>query len=229
MNVPARRPARLIYVDDSGAELTGFATFSWVEVSLDDWRAGLGQILRWRAHLTKNYGIPKNYELHAVNFANGRGNPSIDETWNRRKAHRSAVLDEAFNRFSTWTWLHGGTVYSSTKLRREAFASERARVYAELVQHLDRRLEDAGEWGFLVMDGDGSDGSYITAHRQLPIATRSLIEDPAFQHSYRSQWVQLADLTAYAAYQSLARVAEKKFAWDWYTTLADRCDPPIEV
>lgn len=226
---PSRRPARLIYVDDSGAERSGFATFSWIEVSLDDWSTGLAQVLRWRSHLTKTHGIPKNYELHAVNFANGRGNPSVNDAWNRRKAHRSAVLDEAFDRFASWTWLRAGTVYSSTQLRREDFAGERARVYGELVQLLDRRLEEAGEWGFLVMDGDGTDSSYITAHRQLPIASRSLIEDPAFQHSYRSQWVQLADLTAYAAYQSLVRVPEKRFAWEWYGALGDRGDEPVEV
>lgn len=225
----APRPTRLIYVDDSGAEQTGYATFSWLEVSLDDWRSGLAEILKWRAHLTKQYGIPKHYELHAVNFANGRGNPSVHEAWNRRKAHRSAVFDEAFTRFSHWSWLRAGTVYSKTELPRDAFARERARVYTELVRHLDSRLDANGEWGLLVMDGDGSDTSYITAHRELPIETRALIEDPAFQHSSRSQWVQLADLTAYASYQALAQIPEKKFAWNWYDMLGHICDPPLEV
>ncbi|MGP9613777.1 DUF3800 domain-containing protein [Brachybacterium sp. AOP42-B2-9] len=54
--------------------------------------------------------------------------------------------------------------------------------------------------GLLVMDGDGTDTSYIAAHHELPIATRSLLEDPGSQHSSRSQWVQIADLIAYAAY-----------------------------
>lgn len=79
------------------------------------------------------------------------------------------------------------------------------------------------------MDGDGTDTSYISAHRELPIATRSLIEDPAFQHSSRSQWVQIADLIAYASYQSLIRIEEKKFAWEWYSSLDARGGELTEV
>lgn len=223
------RPTRLIYVDDSGAEVTGYATYSWIEVPLDDWRPALEQILDWRAQLTAEHHIPKNYELHAVNFANGRGNPSLDEAWNRRKAHRLTVLEDAFSRFAQWEWLRAGTVYSKTSLRRDHFGRERARVYGELVALLDQRLSKAGEWGLLVMDGDGSDSSYITAHRSLPIDTRSLIEDPAFQNSSRSQWVQIADLVAYAAYQSIALIPGKEFAWDLYARLNGRADPPQEI
>lgn len=106
------RPTRLIYVDDSGAEATGYATFSWIAVSLEDWRVGLAEILQWRADLASAYGIPKHYELHAVKFANGRGNPSVDASWNRRKVHRSHVFDEAFARFAGWKWLQVGSVYS---------------------------------------------------------------------------------------------------------------------
>lgn len=79
------------------------------------------------------------------------------------------------------------------------------------------------------MDGDVSDGSYITAHRGLLLSTRSLVEDPAFQHSSRSQWVQLADLIAYAAYQSLQRADEKRFAWDWYERLGAQATAPQSV
>lgn len=223
------RAARIIYVDDSGAETTGFATYSWVSVMLDDWREALSDILAWRQDLTSTYSIPKNHELHAVKFANGRGNPSLDAEWNRRKAHRSAVLDESFERFASWEWLSVGSVYSKTALRRDHFAKERARVYSQLVHHLDDRLASADEWGTLVMDGDGTDTSYIAAHRELPIGTRSLLEDPGFQHSSRSQWVQIADLVAYAAYQSVAQVEEKQFSWGWYGTLEGRGAELLEV
>lgn len=219
----------MIYVDDSGAETAGYATYSWVSVTLDDWREALADILDWRQDLANAYLIPKNYELHAVKFANGRGNPSRDEGWNRRKAHRSKVLAETFERFSSWRWLRAGTVYSTTTLRRDHFAREKSRVYGELVHRLDAQLSAAGEWGLLVMDGDGTDTSYIAAHRELPIATRSLLEDPGFQHSSRSQWVQIADLIAYAAYQSVARIEEKRFFWEWYGMLENRGADAIEV
>lgn len=216
------RPTRVIYVDDSGAESIGIATFSWVSLLLDGWRNGLDEVLAWRQHLTTIYGIPKHYELHATKFANGRGNPSIDPQWNRRKAHRSAVLDETFERFSRWSWMQSGTVYTTKRVRGESFRMTRYRAYASLVRHLDASLTRDREWGMRVMDGDGSDTSYISAHRQLPIAQRSLLEDPAFQSSARSQWVQVADLIAYAGYQSILRIPEKEFTWTWYERLAPR-------
>lgn len=228
MNI-SPRPARFIYVDDSGAEQTGFATYSWVTVAFDHWRQALGDVLSWRAPLTRTYGIPKKYELHATQFANGRGNPSLDDTWNRRKANRSAVLDETFERFATWDWMTIGTIYSNSESHRESFKKKRHRVYSHLIHHLDEQLRSADEWGTLVMDGDGSDTSYISAHRELPLETRSLLEDPSFQSSSRSQWVQIADLVAYAAYQDVARIPEKHFAWPWYPKLAPLSATTISV
>lgn len=130
------KPVRLFYVDDSGAERSGYATFSWIEFIIDDWNAGL---------------------------------------------------------------------------------------------MLDRRLQVDGELGLLVMDGDGTDSSYYAAHRDLDLGTRALIEDPAFQNSHRSQWVQIADLIAYAGYQHLVRLPEKQFAWEWYRTLGERVLGTFEV
>lgn len=216
---PSHRATRIFYVDDSGAETTGIASYSWVSVLLDDWRAALSEVLAWREHLNTTYGIPKHYELHATKFANGRGNPSLDDAWNRSKANRSVVLDESFNRFAEWGWMTAGTIYSQGNDRREGFKKRRHRVYSKLVHQLDGDLHKANEWGMLVMDGDGSDTSYISAHRELDIATRSLLEDPGFQHSSRTQWVQVADLVAYAAYQHIAEIPEKQFAWQWYPTL----------
>jgi hypothetical protein len=224
------KPVRLFYVDDSGAERSGFATFSWIELAIDDWNTGLGEVLNWREHLDHKYGIPKRYELHSTDFVNGRGNPSRrGDQWNRRKAHRSQVMEESFNRFSLWPWLSVGTVYSHTELKRDDFARERARVYQELIQMLDRRLQADGELGLLVMDGDGTDSSYYAAHRALQLETRALIEDPGFQHSHRSQWVQIADLVAYSSYQSLVRLPEKEFAWGWSESLAQRILGVFEV
>src|SRR5699024_10634697 len=160
--------------------------------------------------------------MHATKFANGRGNPSLDEHWKRRKAHRSTGLDETFTQSTHWNWMQVGTLYSTQGSHRESYRATRQRTYTSLVRHLDRSLRRNGEWGMLVMDGDGNDTSYISAHRQLPLAERSLLEDPAFQHSSRSQWVQVADLVAYAAYQSIVRIPEKHFAWSWYGTLDPR-------
>lgn len=66
-------PLRLFYVDDSGAEVTGFATFTWIELRVEDWKPGLRQVLNWRKRLMAEYQIPPLYELHATKFANGPG------------------------------------------------------------------------------------------------------------------------------------------------------------
>lgn len=230
MTSPGARPTRLFYVDDSGAERSGLATYSWIELTLEQWSPALCQVLDWRDALSEAHGIPKGRELHAVEFANGRGNPSVHgDEWNRRKSLRRQVMDENFARFAGWDWLRGGTVYARTRLTRDAFAKERARVYRELVTMLDARLTANQEWGILVMDGDGTDASYPSAHRGLAVRRRSLIEDPFFQHSARSQWVQIADLVAYAGYQSVAQLPHKKFTWHWYPSLAPALAEPMEV
>lgn len=70
------------------------------------------------------------------------------------------------------------------------------------------------------MDGDGTDPAYRAAHRELKLATRSLIEDPLFQNSQHSQWVQMADIVACTAYMRLARIRAKAHTWGWYDILA---------
>lgn len=132
------------------------------------------------------------------------------------------VIDDFVEFLTDCSWAGIGTVYSQTTFRRNQFAKERARVYSELVGLIDARLSAAGELGILVMDGDGTDDSYLSAHRGLPLATRSVIEDPVFQHSHRSQWVQLADIAAYASYQHLLQHEGKEFSWPWYPRLIGR-------
>lgn len=50
----------------------------------------------------------------------------------------------------------------------------------------------------------------------MKLRHRNVIEDPLFQASHRSQWVQMADIVAYVAYQGLQRYPGKQFVWDWY-------------
>jgi hypothetical protein len=70
----------------------------------------------------------------------------------------------------------------------------------------------------IFMDGDGSAHGYYAAHRGLKLADRHIIEDPLFQVSHRSQWVQMADLAAWSAYHGLLRTPRRRFAWEWYGT-----------
>jgi hypothetical protein len=161
--------------------------------------------------------IPPSYELHSTNFLNGRGHPSLDPAWNDSKEARRNLVEQALTVIGTTPQMSVGTVYRHTAARRRDYNRERGEVYARLVAELDARLGRVGEHGLIFMDGAGTDPAYYAAHRALKLAHRNVIEDPLFQHSHRSQWVQMADIAAYTAYQGLIRVPAKQFAWDWYT------------
>jgi hypothetical protein len=66
------------------------------------------------------------------------------------------------------------------------------------------------------MDGDGSDFSYSRAHRALPLTSRNLLEDPLYQRSHGSQFVQMADLVAFTGYPSLLTTGDKTLTRRWY-------------
>jgi hypothetical protein len=222
--LPPASPLRLFYIDDSGAEATGHIVYSWIETTPDGWREGLRAWLDLRRALYVDYLIPPAVELHATKFAGGRGRPSTRPT-NLTKTERWAAITQSLAVIGSTPALRVGTVHRHTTARRAAFHQEQAAVYEALVASLDRRLGAARALGMIVMDGNGEDPAYYDAHRGLKLAHRRIIEDPLFQHSHRSQWVQMADLTAWTAYQALARQPGKQFAWDWY----DRHLRPADV
>ena len=209
-------PVRLFYADDSGAEDTGIVVFSWIECGIGDWRVGLRGWLDLRKDLYARHGIPPAYELHATKFVRGVGNPSTNAGWNRRKQNRSQVMREALTSIGGSSELGIGTAYRRTAARGVAYQAQREQVYDALVAHLDARLSAAGEYGMIFMDGDGTATGYYDAHRALKLAHRNIIEDPLFVPADRSAWVQMADMVAWTAYQSLLRHPGKRFAWRWY-------------
>jgi hypothetical protein len=209
-------PLRLFYIDDSGNVSTGYIVYSWIECSTVNWRNGLQQWLELRKDLYANHRIPPSYELHASDFINGRGYPSTDRHWNRSSRNRRIVAEDILRTLGGIAQLRVGTIYRRTTSTGSAYATERNRVYGQLIQHLDQRLARDRELGMVFVDGDGSATGYYGAHRALDLACRHVIEDPLFQASHRSQWVQMADLAAYSAYQGLLRHPHKAFAWNWY-------------
>jgi len=226
-------PVRLFYVDDSGVDNTGWVVFGWVEFLLLDWAQVLDHRIRWRKALYAERRIPASFHLHTAEFLGARGaseSASLDGLWNAgsRKYVRNkrvAVLEQALANVGTCEQLRLGVAHRHTTSRNRDFARQKAEVYADLVAHLDGMLEQAGEVGLLVLDGDGSDISFRGGHRRLPLASRRLLEDPLYQRSHSTQLIQMADLVAFAGYQSLLRAPEKRFAWDWYTTFLASRDP----
>jgi Protein of unknown function (DUF3800) len=209
-------PVQLFYIDDSGAESTGFIVYSWIECAIEDWRSGLRCWLDLRRELYAQHGIPPAYELHATKFIRGIGNPSTNASWNRSKQNRSTVMQQALAVIGSTSALKIGTVYRRTTARGAMYQAERGQVYEALVAHLDARAGTAGEFNMIFMDGDGTATGYYNAHRALKLAHRNVIEDPLFVPAHRSAWVQMADLVAWTAYQSLQRHPGKRFAWHWY-------------
>jgi hypothetical protein len=207
---------RLFYVDDSGSVTTGYIVYSWIECSATEWREGLRTWLELRRDLYARYRIPPAYELHSSQFVNGRGRPSTDLAWNQRKQQRWAVAEELLATIGSCAQLRVGTVYRRTTAHGHGYHVEREDLYERLIQHLDARLAVDDELGMVFMDGDGTAAGYYTAHRGLKLAHRRVIEDPLFQASHRSQWIQMADLVAYTAYQALLQHPAKTFVSGWY-------------
>lgn len=217
-------PLRLFYIDDSGAVETGYISYSWIEVTPDGWREGLQAWLELRKALYAEYQIPPSVELHATKLVSGRGEPSTNPGVNTSKAQRREIMELALGAIGSAPGLAVGTAFRRTETTRRAYAAERAALYENLINHLDTRLTATSEFGMVFMDGNGNDPSYQRAHRGLKLPHRRIIEDPLFQGSHLSQWVQMADLVAWSTYQSLLRHPAKKFTWAWYDTHLRRAD-----
>jgi hypothetical protein len=207
---------RIFYIDDSGAESTGYVVYGWAEVDIPQWSAALGYWLAFRKRLYASTGIPADYELHATQFIPGRGTPSGNPKWDRYKKNRAKVAQTALATIASMPGTMAGAVYRRTAKKGHGYYAERAEVYQDLLADLDQRLAAAGDHGIIVMDGDGSDPAYQREHRKLKLATRHIVEDPWFAGSHSSQPVQIADLLAYSAYQAVLRHPGKRFMWDWW-------------
>lgn len=209
---------RFYYIDDSGAQDTGFIVYSWIEVSPSCWSPGLRHWLNLRKELYSNYQVGADEELHATVIYGGRKMPSTSVLVNASKKARRALLERAVEEIGANADIRIGTVYRQTSARGKAYAAERAQVYDALIAHLDSRLLAANQYGVIHMDGDGTDPIYFRAHRAQKLATRRILEDPMFQASHVSQWVQMADLVAWTTYQSLLKYPGKELPASWYDT-----------
>lgn len=89
----------------------------------------------------------------------------------------------------------------------------------------EQELADSQTLAIVFVDGDGSDPSYRTAHRELKLADRRVIEDAIHLDSRTSQLVQMADLVAWSANACIDQHRNNEFAWDWYTDYLTQRDP----
>lgn len=82
------------------------------------------------------------------------------------------------------------------------------------MQQMSELLQAQETHGLVIMDGDGPE--LRTLHGELELGSRTLVEDPWKRDARESQWLQAADLVAFAAYQRIALRPERAFMWGWY-------------
>ena len=209
----------IFYVDDSGDER--ITTFSAIGVPADRWNVATAQWLAWRRRLHDEHDIDVQYRLHATDWVAGRGRPAEDP---RAVVNRSKPL-----RWRTYVAaLDVLAAMPDTMVLTVSYPGvDRAGAYRYLMRALEDVLTTRRDRGMVVLDGESSE--LRTLHGELDPVSRRLVEDPWKRDARESQWLQAADLVAYAAYQHLARRPDRAFMWRWYEqALCERIVRPGE-
>ena len=220
---------RMIYVDDSGHPQSGMAVYGWIEFHPDHWATVLRNWLDTRKMLWREFGVPVVEELHTTAYANGRDR--ISKRLPDRHIHNGVEYWKDFGREVATTCLD--TLRSTEGLRVGAvwrqgppaqLAQTRQDAYAALIARIEEELEADDSLAIVFMDGDGSDPSYRTVHRSLPLGRRRVIEDAIQADSRTSQLIQMADLVAWSANAHIDRHPNNDFASGWYSTYLSERD-----
>ncbi|MFJ3036016.1 DUF3800 domain-containing protein [Curtobacterium pusillum] len=222
--------ARLMYIDDSGHQGSGLVVFGWVCMTPASWQPILRRWLDVRKALHRYLGIDVDRELHATDFVNGRGR--IASRIPERYLHdgvpywRDLGQDVALRLLRELSSFEGLSIGSAfRRLEPHPTQAEKVRFYRDLVREWETELDRSREFAMLFMDGNGLDHSYRTAHRQLRLDSRRIIEDPLMIDSTSSHFVQMADLIAWCAYVAVEQPNRHEFAWPWYEEYLAVRDP----
>ncbi|TMS50396.1 DUF3800 domain-containing protein [Mycobacterium sp. DBP42] len=224
----ARHLDRMIDIDDSGHPQSGVVVYGWIEFRPDHWGSVLRNWLDSRKMLWREYRVAVHQELHTTEYVNGRGR--ISKSVPDRHVHNGSEYWKDFGREVAVTCLDTmrsaeglsvGAVYR--KGDPAQLAKTKTELYRDLIVQFENELATTDSLGVVVMDGDGSDSTYRTTHRNLKLDERRIIEDAIHLDSKSSQLVQMADLVAWSAYASVDRHARNEFAHGWYEKyLAER-------
>lgn len=221
---------RMYYVDDSGDNKAGIAVYSWIEVDPARAAEAMTVWLYFRQQLFERHQIDPDAEIHAVKFLTGHGRPSSEEKVNKSKPLRHEIFLDALKTISELPGVSVGAVYRKSSHKPSRFADIMRDTFCKLVLGIDRKLFLAGLQGMMIIDGDGDTScrGYFRMFRSLNLSGRQLTVEPFFQPSDQSHWIQIADIVAYTAFQSVSRRPGKEFCWTWYEDYIDP-DGPREV
>ncbi|MER6560182.1 DUF3800 domain-containing protein [Streptomyces sp. NPDC001027] len=205
------------YADDSGADQG--RTLTGLLVPEEGWNDLLHCWLEGRRGLEETWGISKNTELHANSLVKGRGRPCATDEQNQRfgRPARLAAHDLMMRHLARCSSLRVLTVAGRT--------AQIAEVYQGFVDHLELWALEQDTRVLIMYDGQAGPedtsgmaqedaqklweqavrnaSPYRAAHRQLPLTTRRILEDPIMQDSRYSQFIQAADMVGYAAFHHL--------------------------
>ncbi len=228
---------RLIYVDDSGSPQSGMAVYGWIEFRPDRWASVLGSWLATRKRLWRDSRIPVSKELHTVDYVAGRARLADQAPERHRrggvdlwKDFGREIAADCLETLRCTEGLTVGAVYRQGEPSQ--LSATKRQLYSSLIARFETELAVTDSLALVFMDGDGSDPSYRTAHRDLQLNERRVIEDAIHMDSRASQLVQMADLVAWSAHAAVSRHGGSKFAWDWYQTHLSERDParrPLEL
>jgi hypothetical protein len=213
----------LFYVDDSGSETHGIATFSWIRIDPAHWAVANQRWLKFRVAIYRRHGIPADMRLHATELAGARG------VWTRAltsgdRRQGLTIIEEGLTAIAGLPGTTLGSVYRRTSAKGRGFERDQQDLYQQMIMRLDTDLGQVAAYGAIVMDGDGTNAEYQRGHRKLDHSRRSLIEDPFFRHASASQWVQIADLAAWTAYRSLRPGGRSDRTATWYSRILQSID-----
>jgi hypothetical protein len=216
--MPRSERSYLVYVDDSGNEQVGWL-WSAIAHPTELWTEHLQRWLNFRSWLYRTHFVPASFELHAQVWLSANPAKNTDEQQLARitqpdgqlveivrqgKASRRARFEVFEKALKTIGSLPDAQLFTTST--PDSSGPAKFELYEDLLCFLESFFSAEQAHGTLIVDGLHDGGGHLRrAHRALLIRRRRVVEDASHRSSADSQLLQMVDLAAYAALQSIQR------------------------
>jgi hypothetical protein len=214
--MPRSERSYLVYIDDSGNEQVGWL-WSAIAHPIELWTDHLGRWLSFRSWLYRTYLVPASFELHAQVWLSADPAKNTDaqqlarvtqpggqlvEIVRKGRASRRARFEVFEKALKTIGSLPDAQLFTTSTPNSSGPA--KFDLYDDLLCFLESFFLAEQAHGTLIVDGLHDGGGHLRrAHRALLIRRRRVVEDASHRASADSQLLQMVDLAAYAALQSI--------------------------